>query len=86
MVLLGDVREVEIERERTEDDRLRVDVEAPDRLGERRRRASVACAAETGKEADPLLDAEELGALLLREHRAEDVAEQADVRAERGVV
>ena len=37
VVLLGDVGEVEVDRERAEDDRLRLDVERRDRLGERSR-------------------------------------------------
>jgi hypothetical protein len=37
MVLLGDVGEVEVDRERAEDDRLRLDVERRDRRGKRSR-------------------------------------------------
>ena len=65
VVLLGDVREVEVDGERPQHDRLRVDVELRDGLTERPGRARVAATPEPGEEADPLLEAEDVVALLL---------------------
>ena len=86
VVLLGDVREVEVDGEGPQHDRLRVDVELRDGLTERPGRARVAATPEPGKEADPLLEAEDVVALLLGEHTTEDLPEQAHVRPEREVV
>ena len=85
VVLLGDVREVEVDREGAQDDGLRLDRERRDGRGQLGRRAAVAAAAEPGEPADPLLELEGLVALLLGEHAAERVAEQPHVRPEGGV-
>ena len=84
-MLLGDVREVEVDRERPQDDRL------ASRPGAQRsvsasaaRSRCVAASPEPGEPADPLLEPEGLLAFLLDEHATERVAEQPDVRAERG--
>ncbi len=85
VMLLGDVREVEVDGERAQDDGLRLDVERRDRLRERSRSAGVAAATEPREQAHALFEAIELLAFLLGEHATEDLAEQADVRAERRV-
>ena len=83
MVLLGDVGELEEERERAEHGRLLLEAELRDRLPERLPRAAGARIA--GERPDPLLAVEQLLALLLDEDPPEQVAEQADVRAESAV-
>ena len=85
VMLLGDVREVEVDGERAQDDRLRLDVERLDRLRERPGGAGVTAATEPREQANALFQAVELLAFLLGEHAPEDLAEQADVRAERRV-
>ena len=83
VMLLGDVGELEEQRERAQDGPLPIEPEGRDRLAERAPRASGARVA--GKGADPLLVVEEILALLLDEHAPEQVAEQAHVGAESGV-
>ena len=85
VVLLGDVGQVEVDGERPQHDRLGLDAEQRDRLGEGPRRACVAAATEPGEQADPLLQAVHVLAFLLAEDAPEDLAEQADVGAERSV-
>jgi hypothetical protein len=86
VVLLGEVRELEEERERTQDLRLLLEVELPHRagqLGADGRFAGLAGAARDPP--DLLLPREQLLALLLDHDAAEQVAEQAHVAAERRV-
>ena len=83
MVLLGDVDELEEERERPQHGGLPVVVERSDRRAERVARSSGA--GITRERADPLLVVEQLLALLLDEHPPEQVSEQADVRPQRGI-
>ena len=83
VVLLGDVDELEEERERSQHGGLALEAEPGDRVAERDARASRACIA--GERANPLLVVEELLALLLDEHAPEQIAEQANVGAECGV-
>ena len=83
MMLLGDVDELEEEGERTQDSALALEPERGDRGSEGTPRPSRAGVA--GKGADPFLLIEEILALLLDEDLAEQVAEEADVGAERGV-
>ena len=68
VVLLGDVRELEEERERPQHRGLPLEVEAADRLLELRAIARLTRVA--GEAADPLLQLEQLLALLLDEHAA----------------
>ena len=82
-MLLGDVDELEEERERAQHRGLAFEAERGDRLAESASRAAGAGIAR--KRADPLLVVEQLLALLLDEHAPEQVAEQAHVGAERGV-
>ena len=84
-MLLGDVREVEVDRERAQDERLPLDIEPGDHLGHRPPRAFVAASTEPAEEADSLLEPEDVLPFLLDEHAAEDGAEQPNVRAKRGV-
>ena len=84
MVLLGDVDELEEERERPQHRGLPVEVERGDRLAELRR-ATLRLRASRARAPDPLLVVEQLLALLLDEHAPEQVAEQAHVGAKRGV-
>ena len=73
MVLLGEVRELEVEAERAQDERL---------LARARRGADLDCllvARRSGGPARPLDEVEQPLALLLDEHVAEDRAEKADV-------
>ena len=83
VVLLGDVDELEEERERPQHGGLPLVLERGDRLAELVARASGAGIA--GESANPLLVVEQLLALLLDEHAPEQVAEQAHVGAEGGV-
>ena len=85
VVLFGDVGEVEVDGERAQDDGLRLDVERLDRLREGPGGTGVAAATEPCEQANALFEAVELLAFLLGEHASEDLAEQADVRAERRV-
>ena len=83
VVLLGDVDELEEERERPQHGRLPLEAEPGDGGAERLARAAGAGVAREG--ADPLLVVEQVLALLLDEHAPEQVSEQADVGAESGV-
>ena len=83
VVLLGDVDELEEQRECPQHGALALGPERGDRVAERPPRAAGARIAGQGP--DPLLLVEELLALLLDEHPAEQVAEQADVGTESGV-
>ena len=85
VVLLRDVREVEVHRERAQDHGLRRDGERSDRRCERARGSCVAVATSTCETADLLLQPVRLVAFLLDEHPTERVSEQADVRPERPV-
>jgi hypothetical protein len=76
MELLRDVRELEVRRERTQHERLLGDVDR-----QRARRVPLARLARV--QPDPLHSLEEPLPLLLDQHRAEQVAEQADVAPER---
>src|SRR5439155_13869932 len=81
VVLLGDVRELEVDGEGAEDERLALEVDRADELDElldRLGRAAPPGAAELPR---ALLELEQLLALLLDDHQAERVAEQADVAA-----
>ena len=80
VVLLGDVRELEEERERAQDGGLLLEIELADRLLELGAAARLPRLAR--EPADPLLQREQLLALLLDEDLPEDVPEQADVGAE----
>ncbi len=79
MVLLGEVRELEVEPERPEHERLRLGLEVAQQL--RARDASVA-AGLSGRVPDPLDQLEQPRALLLDEHVSEDRPEQPNVAAE----
>ena len=83
MMLLGDVDELEEERERPQDSALALGPECGDSAPERA--AGPAGSRVAGKGADPLLVVEEILALLLDENLAEQVTEEAHVGAERGV-
>ena len=83
MVLLGDVDELEEERERPQNGGLPVVIERRDRLPKLVARASGSSIA--GERPDPLLVVEHLLTLLLDEHASEQVAEKAHVGAESGV-
>ena len=86
VVLLGEIRELEVDAERAQHERLPFEVEPPDQPTQllalrgpaRRPRAP-------GEEADPLLLVEQVLALLLDEDPAQDVPEQTDVTPERRV-
>ena len=81
MVLLGDVRELEVERERAQHARLPLERQRLDGLLELLvRRAGTRRA---GQRAHPLDVLEQRLALLLDEDAPEQVAEQADVSAQR---
>ncbi len=85
VVLLGDVRELEVEGERAQHRRLLPGRERVHGLGQLGRGGRVTLPAGAGEAADPLLELEQPLALLLDEHATEQVAEQADVPAEGGV-
>ena len=78
-MLLGDVREVEVHRERPQDDRLDLDRERCDGLGERSGSLCVAASPEPGEPSDPFLEPVGLLAFLLDEDVAQRVAEQPDI-------
>ena len=85
-MLLGDVRELEVERESAEDLRLLVEIQRRDRLRQLGPHLGVpALACPPRDVADLLLARQQLLALLLDHHAAEQVAEEADVPAERRV-
>ena len=80
MVLLGEVDELEVDAEGAQDECLPLDVEFGDRGPERpssRRPTGRTCRAR--EESYPLLELQDLLALLLDEYASEDVAEEADV-------
>ena len=83
MVLLGDVRQVEEEAEGAQHERLLAQVERADRGRQLGAGRGVAVPAGAGEQPDPLLDCEQLLALLLDDHLAEQLPEQPHVRAER---
>ena len=83
VVLLGDVRELEEDAEGAEDDGLALERQRRDRLLER---LPLTAAARPARErADSLDEVEHLLTLLLDEDTAEQIAEQANVRAQAGV-
>ena len=77
MVLLGRVRELEVQAERPQHSRLDVARKLPYGVPDVRRVAVLP--SEARARADVLLGGEEVFALLLDEHAAEQRAEQADV-------
>jgi len=79
-VLLGDVDELEEERERALHGGLALEPEGGDRIRERRSRS--ASTGIAGESADPLLVVEQLLAFLLHEHAPEKVAEKPYIGAE----
>ena len=83
MVLLGGVRELEVEREGAQHRRLVAGGQRTHGLAHRRRVADLARAPGAGP--DQLLGGEEVLALLLDEDAAEQRPEQADVSAQRAV-
>ena len=83
MVLLGDVDELEEERERPQHVGLPFEPERGDGISERFARSPETCVTSEG--ANPLLVVQQVLALLLDEHASEQVTEQAHVRAERCV-
>ena len=83
VVLLGDVDELEEQRERPQDCALPLGAERRDRSTESASRAARARIAR--QRPDSLFLVEELLALLLDEHAPEQVAEQAHVGAEGGI-
>ena len=86
MLLLGEVGELEEEREGAEDLRLLVEIQRRDRLGQLGPDVGVAGLACPPRDlADLLLAREQLLALLLDHDAAEQVSEEADVPAERRV-
>ena len=86
VVLLGDVRELEVEREGAEDLRLLVEIQRRDRLRQLGPDVGVAgLACPAGDVADLLLARQQLHSLLLDHDAAEQVAEEADVPSERRV-
>ena len=83
MVLLGEVDELEVERERPQDVRLPLGRQGSDRLLEPRPRGRRAARPRATREvADALLGLEQPRPALLDEYAPEDVAEQADVAPE----
>ena len=83
VLLLRDVRELEVERERAEDARLPLEREAGDSGGEIVVRRAVA--RRPRERADALDVGEQRLVLLLDEHLPEQVAEQADVAPQRRI-
>ena len=83
VMLLGDVGELEVEREGAEDLRLLLEVEPADGTRELGAHVGVArLAGPAGDVADLLLARQEVFPLLLDHHAPEQVAEQADVSTE----
>ena len=80
VMLLGDVRELEEERERAQHGGLLLELQRVDRLLELRAVARLAGVASLA--ADALLEREQLLSSLLDQHLAEHVAEQPDVGAQ----
>ena len=86
VVLLGDVRELEVEREGAENLRLLLEVEPADGAGQLGPHVGVAgLARPPGDVADLLLARQQILSLLLDHDAAEQVAEKADVPSERRV-
>jgi hypothetical protein len=86
VVLLGEVRELEVERERSQHLGLSLERQLGDRVGQLRPRAC--CAARpsgAGELADALLGGEQIGPALLDEHPPERLPEQPDVPPKRRV-
>ena len=84
MVLLGDVRELEVEAEGSEHGRLPLERQGADGGGELRARARLTHRPGSPRErADALLVREQILPFLLDEDAAEDVAEQADIAPKR---
>jgi hypothetical protein len=77
--LLGDVRQVEVRRERAHQPRRRRQVEVVERV-------VVEASVLAGERPLPLDQAEQLGSLLPDQRVPEDRGEPSDVRAQRGVV
>ena len=85
MVLLGDVGELEVERERAQNLAWRSSVERRDGLAESAREEALALSGLPRQRPDPLLLGEQLLTLLLDENQAKEIAEEADVATERSV-
>ncbi len=83
MVLLGDVRELEEERERPLHGRLALEPEPGDRVTEPGPRAALA--RSPGQRPHALLVVQQRLPLLLDEHAAEHIAEQPDIGPKCGV-
>ena len=81
VVLLGEVRELEVEPERAEDESLRVGIEIVDHVGGR---DGAVAPRVTRDSANALDEVEQPATFLLDEHVAENRPEQPDVAAERG--
>ena len=79
-MLLGDVDELEVDRERADDGRLLLERQLSHRVAELPARSSLACL--TREQPNPLLCGQQLLALLLDEHAAEHVAEKPNVPPE----
>ena len=79
MVLLGEVRELEVEAERAQDERLRLRLEIVDRVG---RRDGAVAPRLSRLPADAFDELEQVPSLLFDENLAQDRAEQPDVAAE----
>src|SRR5262245_10692977 len=87
MMLLGEVRELEVEPERPQHFRLPFERERPHRGRQLRARSRLTLGASLPRErANSLLLGEQLLPFLLDDDAAEDLAEQADVPPERCVV
>ncbi len=80
VVLLGDVDELEEERERPQHGRLALESERGDRDAERLARPAGAGVAR--KRADPLLVVEQVPPALLDQHAPEQISEQANIGAQ----
>jgi nitrogen regulatory protein P-II 1 len=83
VVLLGEIGELEVEGERPEHGRLPVGIEGAHRFPQLVARRAVSRGA--GQVTDPLLGLEQILPFLLDEDATEDLAEQANVAAERRV-
>src|SRR3954471_4187152 len=83
MVLLGDVDELEEQRERPQHGALALRAKRCDRVGESLAWAAGTCIA--GEGADPLFVVEQILALLLDEDLPEQITEEADVGTESGI-
>ena len=82
-MLLSQVDELEVHGERAEHEPFSVGVEAGYRVSKRLAvRRTPGGSSVAGERADPLFLVEQLPALLLDEHAAEDVAEEPDIPAQ----